>query len=121
MTRIYAELTRMGKGSERLIEQEERFGTIRKNMNGIVTNLGNFWQGEDAKTFYSHAEKYLDSLIRVQNVMIYFSNKMNGKSKKYSSAYDQYKERIKNYEASLVNNNATSEVVNNDFVIGEKE
>ncbi len=120
MTRIYAELNRMGKGSSNLLSYEESFDSLRKGMNNIVTTLGTVWQGEDAKTFYEHAEDYLNSLIRAQNVMIYFSNKMNGKSKKYSSAYDEYKERIRRYEASLGNND-TVNIVPNSLEIGEKE
>ena len=120
MTRIYAELDRMGKGSANLITDEEKFDALRKKMNDISTALGGVWQGKDYDVFKQHAEAYLNSLIRVQNVMIYFSNKMNGKSKKYSSAYDQYKERIKRYEATIGDNTGT--IVNPTALeIGDKE
>ena len=120
MTRIYAELDRMSNASEKLIQDEEKFGSLRKEMNNIVTTLGTVWQGEDYKVFSEHAENYLNSLIRAQNVMIYFSNKMNRKSKKYSSAYDNYKERIKRYE-STVSSNAAVNYHPESLVIGEKE
>ena len=120
MTRIYAELDKMNKGSIKLIQDEEKFGSLRKEMNDIVTTLGTVWQGEDYKVFSEHAENYLNSLIRAQNVMIYFSNKMNRKTKKYTSAYDQYKERIKRYESSIGDNTAVN-IVPNSLETGVKE
>ena len=112
MTKIYAELDRMYDTSGKLINDEEHFDSIRKRMNSIVSTLKNVWQGEDADVFYKHAEDYLNSLIKAENTMIYFSNKMNRKTKKYSSAYDEYKERIRRYEATI-GDNTTSQGHNN--------
>lgn len=112
MTKIYAELDRMYDTSGKLINDEEHFDSIRKRMNSIVSALKNVWQGEDADVFYKHAEDYLNSLIKAENTMIYFSNKMNRKTKKYSSAYDEYKERIRRYEATI-GDNTTSQSHNN--------
>ena len=119
MTRIYAELDRMDKESRELITKEERYTSIRKKMENIVDVLKKVWQGTDADTFYSHAESYLNSLINVENTMIYFSNKMNRKTKKYSSAYDEYKDRIRKFESTIGDN--TVSYTHNSLEIGEKE